>query len=174
MPTARERIVLGQIVRIDESYARQLRVPPVVLFSVLATAAVIDVLVLLLATVFRAKAPVASRPGIKALRKGPEFMVTPIWVRDADDSLVELEVHGHLNASALVRTDRIRTIAYRQKGRDVPFRVGDLENLTTGRITRPRRATLWTHFGAPLMIQAMLGALLLTLVPGYALLNAVR
>jgi hypothetical protein len=174
MSTAASRIVLGQIVRIDESYARQLRVPPATLLSVLAAAAVIDVLALLLATVFRARAPVASRPGLKALRKGPEFMVTPIWVRDADGSLVELEVHGHLNASALIRTDRIRTTVYRQKGRDLPPRVGDLENLTTGRITRPRRATLWTHFGAPLMIQAMLGALLFTLVPSCALLHAVH
>ena len=93
------RVVMGQITEVEESYAREVAIPPIVLFPVVVAAFAVDVVALLLSTVLRIRIPSARRP-LKALRKGPEYMVTPIWVRDADDSLVELEVHGHLNRSA--------------------------------------------------------------------------
>src|SRR5205823_12624917 len=98
---------------------------------------------------------------LKSLRKGPEYLVTPLWVRDADDSLVE--VHGHVSRSALLRTDRIRTVASRPKG-DLPLVAGPIENLTTGRLLRPRRATLVSHLGVALILQAVLGVLLIAAV----------
>jgi hypothetical protein len=38
---------------------------------------------------------------------------------------------------------------------------GSIENLTTGRVLRPRRATLMTHLGLGLLLQAVIGALLI-------------
>jgi hypothetical protein len=156
------RIVLGQIVKVDESYARQLPVPPILLFPLLIAALAPELLGLVLGTLLRTGPPGTARRPLKTLRKGPEFMVTPIFVRDADDSVVEVEVHGYLGRSALIRTDRIRTEAHRQKG-DLPLLAGAIENLTTGRVLRPRRATLWTHFGIPLVLQGLLGAALIGL-----------
>jgi hypothetical protein len=153
---------MGRLTEVEESYAREVGVPPIVLFPVLVTAMVVDLVGLLLGAILRTAMPTARRP-FKTLRKGPEYMVTSIWVRDADDSLVELEVHGHLNRSALIRTDRIRTVARRQKG-DLPLLAGPIENLTTSRMLRPRRATLLTHLGFGLLLQAALGALLISLV----------
>ena len=90
-------------------------------------------------------------------------MVTSVWVRDADDSRVEVEVHGHLNRTALIRRDRIRTVTRRQKG-DLPLLAGPIENLTTSRVLRPSRATLVSHLGVGLILQAILGALLIGFV----------
>jgi hypothetical protein len=152
---------MGQITEVEESYAREVGVPPLVLFPVFIAALAVDLVGLLL-SILRITVPTARRP-LKALRKGPEYMVTSIWVRDADDSLVELEVHGHLNRTALIRTDRIRTVARQQKG-DLPLLAGPIENLTTSRMLRPRRATLVTHLGAGLLLQATLGLMLISVV----------
>jgi hypothetical protein len=154
------RVVLGQIVKVDESYGRELPVPPIVLFPVVLAAIAAELVGLLVGTLLRTGPLGTARRPIKALRKGPEYMVTPIWVRDADDSVVEVEVHGFLNRSALVRTDRIRTVTRPQKG-DLPPLTGDIENLTTGRTLRPRRATLLTHLGLGLILQAVVGLLII-------------
>jgi hypothetical protein len=151
------RIVLGQITKVEDSYARELPVPPVLLFPLLLAALAAEFVGLVVGTILRTGPPGTARRPFKSLRKGPEFMVTPIFVRDADDSDLEVEVHGYLSRSALIRTDRIRTRTYRQKG-DLPLLAGEIENLTTGRLVRPRRATLWTHFGTPLMLQCLVGA----------------
>jgi len=157
------RVVMGQITEVEESYAREVGVPPMILFPVFVTALVVDLVGLLLGAILRTPMPTARRP-LKSLRKGPEYMVTSIWVRDADDSLVELEVHGHLNRSAIIRTDRIRTVARQQKRRDLPLLAGPIENLTTSRTLRPRRATLGTHLGLGLLLQAFLGTVLIGLL----------
>lgn len=156
------RVVMGRVTEVEASYAREVGVPPIILYPLMLCATIVDVLGLLFGALLRTRMPTARRP-FKSLKKGPEYMVTPIWVRDADDSLIELEVHGHLNGSAVIRTDRIRTIARRQKG-DLPMLAGPIENLTTSRMLRPRRATLLTHFGLPLVLQALLGVVLLILI----------
>jgi hypothetical protein len=153
---------MGRVIEVEESYAREVGVPPAVLVPLLAAALVVDLLGLLVAAVLRIGLPTARRP-FKTLRKGPEYMVTPIWVRDAGDALVEVEVHGHLNRSAIIRKDRIRTVTRRQKG-DLPLLAGPIENLTTGRVLRPRRATLVSHLGVGLFLQAALGLLLVGFV----------
>ena len=159
----RRRVVLGQIVRVDEAYGRELGVPPILLFPMLIAALLPELLGALIGLLL-GKGPLgtARRP-LKSLRKGPEYLVTPLWVRDADDSLVEVEVHGHVSRSALLRTDRIRTVASRPKG-DLPLVAGPIENLTTGRLLRPRRATLVSHLGVALILQAVLGVLLIAAV----------
>ncbi|OLB82506.1 MAG: hypothetical protein AUI14_00505 [Actinobacteria bacterium 13_2_20CM_2_71_6] len=161
------RVIMGQVVEVDEPYAREVAVPPLVLFPLVIAAVAVELVGLLISTVFRTGLPTARRP-LKALRKGPEYMVTPIWVRDADDTLVEVEVHGYLNRSALIRRDRIRTVTRRQKG-DLPLLAGPIENLTTSRTLRPRRATLWTHLGLGLVLQGILGALLIGAVAALSL-----
>jgi hypothetical protein len=150
---------MGRITEVEESYAREVAVPPIVLFPTILAALAVDLIGLLISAILRTGVPTARRP-VKTLRKGPEYMVTPVWVRDADDSLVEVEVHGHLNGTALLRRDRIRTVTRRQRG-DLPLLAGSIENLTTGRVLRPRRATLMTHLGLGLLLQAVLGALLI-------------
>jgi hypothetical protein len=157
------RVVLGQIVKVDDSYARELPIPSILLLPLLAAAIVVELVGLLIGTILRTGAPGTARRPLKSLRKGPEFMVTPIWVRDADDSVVEVEVHGHIGRSALIQKDRIRTVTSRQRG-DLPLLAGPIENLTTGRTLRPRRANLVTHLGIPLILQSMVGALLVALV----------
>jgi hypothetical protein len=156
------RVVMGQVVEVEESYAREVGVPPAVLVPLLLAAFAVDLVGLLVAAIFRVGMPTARRP-FRSLRKGPEYMVTPVWVRDFDESLVEVEVHGHLNRSAVVRKDRIRTVTRRQTG-DLPLLAGPIENLTTSRVVRPSRATLMSHLGVGLIIQAVLGALLIGFV----------
>jgi hypothetical protein len=156
------RVVMGQVVEVEESYAREVGVPPVVLIPLVLAALFVDIVGLLVSAVFRIGVPTARRP-FRTLRKGPEYMVTPVWVHDADDSLVEVEIHGHLNRTALVRKDRIRTVTRRQKG-DLPLLAGPIENLTTSRVVRPRRATLVSHLGVGLFLQAGLGVLLIGFV----------
>jgi hypothetical protein len=156
------RVVMGQVVEVEESYAREVGVPPVLLIPLLIAALAVDLIGLLISALLRVGVPTARRP-FRSLRKGPEYMVTSIWVRDADDSLVEVEVHGHLNRTALIRKDRIRTVTRRQKA-DLPLLAGPIENLTTSRVLRPRRATLMTHLGVGLVLQAILGALLVGFV----------
>ncbi len=153
------RVVMGRIIEVEESYAREVGVPPVLLIPLLVATLAVDLIGLLFSAVFRVGVPTARRP-FKALRKGPEYMVTSVWVRDADDSRVEVEVHGHLNRTALIRRDRIRTVTRRQKG-DLPLLAGPIENLTTSRVLRPSRATLVSHLGVGLILQAILGALLI-------------
>jgi hypothetical protein len=154
------RVVLGQIVRVDEAYGREVPVPPVVLFPLLIAALVPELIGLLIGTLLGKGALGTARRPIKALRKGPEYMVTPVWVKDADDSVVEVEIHGHLSKSALLRTDRIRTVTRAQKG-DLPPLAGEIENLTTGRTLRPRPANLRTHLGTALILQGVIGVLLI-------------
>ncbi|TMM37015.1 MAG: hypothetical protein E6F99_13405 [Actinobacteria bacterium] len=156
------RVIMGQVVEVEDSYAREVGVPPAVLIPLVLAALCVDLVGLLVSAVFRIGVPTARRP-FRTLRKGPEYMVTPVWVRDADGSLVEVEVHGHLNRTAVVRKDRIRTITRRQKG-DLPLLAGPIENLTTSRVLRPRRATLMSHLGVGLVLQASLGMLLIGFV----------
>jgi hypothetical protein len=159
------RVVMGRVTEVEEPYTRTVTVPPIVLYPVAMFAMFVDIVSALVGTVLRTRVASTRRP-VKALRKGPEYMVTTIWVRDADDSLVELEVHGHLGRSAVIRGDRIRTMARRQKRADLPLLAGQIENLTTSRMLRPRRATLLTHLGLGLVLRAMLGAAVLTLIAG--------
>jgi hypothetical protein len=161
------RVVMGPVVEVEEPYAREVGVPPALLFPLLIAALAMDLAGLLVTAVFRIGVPTARRP-LRTLRKGPEYMVTPIWVRDADDSLIEVEVHGHLSRSAVIRKDRIRTVTRQQKG-DLPLLAGPIENLSTSRVLHPRRATLMSHLGVGLVLQAAVGMLLIGFVSAVVL-----
>jgi hypothetical protein len=144
-------------VKIEEAYPRAVSVATGLLVGVLAGATVARLLTVLLAMVLRSQAGAGDGRGWSALRKGPEFRVTPVWIRDTDGLYVEVEVHGYLSGRALRRDDLVRVTAYRQGGRALPMRAHRIDNLTIGRTVTPRRPTVWTHLGPGLLIQAAIG-----------------
>ncbi|MFU8875875.1 hypothetical protein [Micromonospora sp. SL4-19] len=154
-----ERIATGRLVRLMTSYAREVKVGQPVLVAVLTAAGVAG---LLSRTV---RAPRSSggrtRRSFKELKKGPEFLVTPVRLRDAADRLLEVELHGHLPQSALHPGDHVQLTVRPQPDADLPPRIERVVNLTTGQQLTPRTATVWSHLGPPLLLQAALGALLL-------------
>ncbi len=157
-PTA--HIVTGRIVRLLEGYPREVRVGQPVLVAVLAAASVAGLLVALVRAVLSAGSG-GSRRRFKDLKKGPEYLVTPVRLRDAAGRLCEVELHGHLPQSALHPADHVQITLRRQRDSDLPPKIERIVNLTTGQLLTPRTATLWSHLGPPLLLQAALGAVLL-------------
>lgn len=161
----KQAVVNGQVVKIDASYTREVQVPRFIVLTVLALGGLAASAVQLLASVLRQGAGTAgARRGWKDLRKGPEYLVTPIQVRDGRGRLVNLEIHGYLAANALLRTDQIRARVRRQLDIRLPPRVYHLANLTTGQVVVPRPPTVWSHLGPAMVLQAGFGlALMLVL-----------
>jgi hypothetical protein len=95
----------------------------------------------------------------KELRKGPEYLVTPVRVRDGRGRVFELEIHGYLSANALRLGDQVRA-RVRYQSEDLPPRVYHVANLTTGQVLEPRAPTLWSHLGPDTVLQAALGVVL--------------
>ncbi|WP_197675853.1 hypothetical protein [Micromonospora auratinigra] len=154
-----DRIVTGRLVRLMEGYAREVRVGQPVLVAVL-TAAGLAGLLLRVARALLSSGGGGARRSFKDLKKGPEFLVTPVRVRDSRDRLVEVELHGHLPQSALHPGDHVQLTLRPQRDADLPPRIERIVNLTTGQLLTPRTATLWSHLGPPLLLQATLGVLL--------------
>ncbi|WP_405095857.1 hypothetical protein [Micromonospora sp. NBC_01412] len=157
-----QRIVTGRVVRLLDGYPRELRIGQPVLVAVVTAASVMGLLLLALRSLLSSGGGGARRSW-KELRKGPEFLVTPLRLRDAADQLCEVELHGHLPQSALHPADWVQ-ITLRPQDPDLPPRVERIVNLTTGQLLRPRTATLWSHLGPPLLIQAVLGAVLIAAI----------
>ena len=170
VPIPRRHMVYGRVVRIDEEYGRDVRVSPHLAAGVLGASALTRAATRLLATVLRAPAP-APAPKWKQLRTGPQFQVTQVWLTDADGSTLPVEVHGHLSPNALVRRDQVRVAVRRQRDPYQPPRVIAIENLTTGRMLKPRGATVWSHLGPALILQSLAG-LVLAVTVLVAVLNA--
>ncbi|MEU2613384.1 hypothetical protein ABZ570_17640 [Micromonospora sp. NPDC007271] len=168
-----ERIVTGRLVRLLEGYPREVRVGQPVLVGVLTAAGVVR----LLARLVRALRGSAGRGGrggrrsFKELKKGPEFLVTPVRLRDVAGGLLEVELHGHLPQSALHPGDHLQLTLRPQHDADLPPRIERVVNLTTGQLLTPRTATVWSHLGPPLLLQAALGMLLVLGVAACATLT---
>jgi hypothetical protein len=160
--SARPEIVYGRVASIEPAYPREVKVPPPILAVVLVLASLVRTAGRLAGALLGARRAGAA-PGWKTLRKGPEFLVTPVLVRDADNQLVPVEIHGHMSTSALVLRDRVRAELRWSRDATLPPRAVRIENLTTGRMLRPRGATLWSHLGVGLVAQALLGAILMGL-----------
>ncbi|WP_280837743.1 hypothetical protein [Micromonospora sp. A200] len=156
-----QRILTGRLVRLLEGYPREVRVGQPVLVAVLTAASVVGLLMLLVRSLLSTGGGGGARRGWKDLKKGPEFLVTPLRVRDAAGLLYEVELHGHLPQSALHPADHVQLTLRRQPDPDLPPRVERIVNVTTGQLLTPRTATVWSHLGPPLLLQALLGALLL-------------
>jgi hypothetical protein len=157
----RQAVLTGQIVKVEEAYPREVPVGVGLVVGVLVGAAVTRLLVIALAVVVRGRAGPGDGRGWRALRKGPEFRVTPVWIRDTDELFVEVEIHGYLSGRALRRGDQVRVTAIRQDARNLPMRAHRIDNLTIGRVIAPRRPTVWTHLGPGLLIQATIGLVII-------------
>ncbi|MDG4781209.1 hypothetical protein O7614_16290 [Micromonospora sp. WMMD961] len=156
-----ERIVTGRLIRLMDGYTREVRIGQPVLVAVLAAAAVARLPALLLRSLFSFGGGTTRRRW-KQLKQGPEYLVTPVRLRNTAGQLCEVELHGHLPQSALHPADQVQLTLRAQRDPELPPRIERIVNLTTGQLLTPRTATLWSHLGPPLLLQAFLGALLLT------------
>ena len=101
-----------------------------------------------------------SRRSFKELKKGPEFLVTPVRLRDDLGQTYEVEMHGQLPQSALRRGDLVQVTTTPQKDPTLPVRLVRVVNLTTMQPLTPRIPTMWSHLGPALLLQAILGFLI--------------
>lgn len=158
--TDRPTTIYGRVAEIEEAYPREVRVPGHVLMVIVAAASIVRVAGGLLGALLPGRGG-GARPSWRELRKGPEFRVTPMLLRDANDRLVPMEIHGHMTDGALVPGDRVLVDLRYSRDATMPGRAVRIENLATGRMLRPRGATLWSHLGGGLLLQALLGVALL-------------
>ncbi|WP_329111258.1 hypothetical protein OG792_14005 [Micromonospora sp. NBC_01699] len=154
-------IVTGRVIRLLDGYSREMRVQQPIVVAVLATAGVFRVMMLLLASLLRAGAGAGAQRRWKELRKGPEFLVTPLRIRDSEGVLCEMEIHGHLPQTAIEPADHIQVTIRPQKDPQLAPRVERIVNLTTAQLLTPRPPTVWSHLGPALLLQAIVGLLLI-------------
>jgi hypothetical protein len=155
-------VVNGTIVSYAPGYTREVRVGQPVLIGLLMVAGVARMAGNLVSSVVRARpATRGPRRGWKGMRKGPEYLVSPVFLRDKNGVLREVEVHGYFSRRAFQRGDLVRARIRRQGDRELPPRVERIANLTTGQVLTPHPPTLWSHLGPALIVQAVLGAVLL-------------
>ncbi|WP_326553746.1 hypothetical protein [Micromonospora sp. NBC_01813] len=155
-------IITGHVVRLVAGYSRPIKVGQPVLIGVLAAAGVIRTMSAALSSVRLAgSGSTAARRKWKELRTGPEYLVTPLHIRDTNGVLCEMEIHGHVPQSALDPADHVQVTVRRQKDPELPPRVERIVNLTTGQFLTPRTPTLRSHLGPALLFQAVLGVLAL-------------
>ncbi len=143
-------IVTGRFLGFQTPYTRTVRVGQPLLLAVFVSA-----------TVFRMLLSVLRRGGgrrrFKELKKGPEYLVTPLRLRDELGQTYELEMLGHLPQSALYRGDLVQATTRPQADPALPVQVVRVVNLETMQLLTPRIPTLWSHLGPGLLIQAVLG-----------------
>jgi hypothetical protein len=149
-------IITGRFLGFRPSYTREVKVGQPLLLAVLIAAGVAQATVGLILTLVRSGARGARRK-FKDLKKGPEFLVTPVRLRDDLGQTYEVEMHGHLAVSALRRGDLVQVTTQPQKDPALPAKLLRVLNLTTMQQLTPRIPTLWSHLGPGLLIQAVLG-----------------
>jgi hypothetical protein len=149
-------VITGRFTGFGAAYTREVKVGQPVLLAVLAAAGVAHALAAALLAVVRSGGRRARRR-FKDLKKGPEYLVTPVRLRDELGQTYEIEMHGHLPQSALHRGDLVQVTTAPQKDPTLPVKLLRLINLTTMQPLCPRIPTLWSHLGPGLLIQAGLG-----------------
>lgn len=158
-PVARPQgpIVTGHVVQLLGGYPREVKIGQPVLVAVFAAATVARLIGALLLSILRAGTGSGGRRSFKELKKGPEFLVTPLRLRDRHGILCEVEIHGHLPQTALEPADHIQVTIRRQKDPALAPRVERIVNLTTGQLLTPHPPTMWSHLGPALLLQATTG-----------------
>jgi hypothetical protein len=145
-------VVSGRLVQLEEGFPRVVPVPRGLVLSLLWAG-----------VAFRAVRAVLPGGGRgrrwRDLRTGPEYLVTPVRLRDGRGRVFKIEVHGYLPAHALRPGDQLR-VRVRRHAEDLPPRAVQIANLTTGQVLRPRAPTLWSHLGPDTVLQAALGLLM--------------
>ncbi|MGK5685404.1 hypothetical protein [Actinoplanes sp. URMC 104] len=147
-------VITGRFAGFQTSYTREVRIGQPLLMTVFLAASVIH----LIGAVLRMK---GARRSFKELKKGPEFLVTPLRVRDELGQLYEVEMHGQLPQSALHRGDLVQLTTTPQKDPTLAVRLVRLVNLTTLQPLTPRIPTMWSHLGPALLMQAAFGVVVL-------------
>jgi hypothetical protein len=145
-------IITGRFAGYQASYTREVRVGQPVLVVVFLMAGIAQVIGALIRMS-------GARRSFKELKKGPEFLVTPVRIRDDLGQTYEVEMHGHLAQSALHRGDLIQLTTRPQKDPRLPVKLVQVLNLTTMQPLTPRIPTMWSHLGPALLLQAVLGAM---------------
>ena len=147
-------VITGRFAGFQSSYTREVKIAQPALLAIFVSATVVQLIAALLRTN-------GTRRRFKDLKKGPEFLVTPVRVRDDLGQLYEVEMHGHLPQSALHRGDLVQLTTRPQKDPALPVRLVQVVNLTTMQPLTPRIPTMWSHLGPALLLQAVLGAAVL-------------
>lgn len=147
--------VTGRFLGFRTSYTREVRIGQPLVILVFVTAS----LGRIVGAVLRFGGGGARRK-FKDLKKGPEFLVTPVRVRDDQGQIYEVELHGHLAVSALHRGDLVQITTKEQADKALPVKLLRMVNLTTMQPLTPRIPTMWSHLGPALLIQAVLGLVL--------------
>ena len=143
-------VITGRFAGYQTSYTREVKVGQPVLMAVFLAASIAQ----LLGSLLRMR---PGRRSFKELKKGPEFLVTPLRVRDDLGQTYEVEMHGQLPQSALHRGDLIQVRTRVQKDPDLPVKLEQVLNLATLQPLTPRIPTLWSHLGPGLLLQAVVG-----------------
>jgi hypothetical protein len=145
-------VITGRFAGYQTSYTREVKVGQPALVAVFVMAAIAQ----MIGALIRMR---AGRRSFKELKKGPEFLVTPVRIRDDLGQTYEVEMHGHLPQSALHRGDLVQLTTRAQKDPRLPVRLIQVVNLTTMQPLTPRIPTMWSHFGPALLLQAVLGVM---------------
>lgn len=147
-------VITGRFTGYQTSYTREVKVGQPLMILVYLTAAVGRVITGWLRM---------SLPGrsFKDLRKGPEFMVTPVRIRDDLGQVYEVEMHGHLPQSALQRGDHVQVRTRPQADPKLPVKITQVINLHTMQPLTPRIPNQWSHFGPAVLLQAFVGVLVI-------------
>ncbi|GAB2575638.1 hypothetical protein Aab01nite_14130 [Paractinoplanes abujensis] len=152
-------VITGRFAGYQTSYTREVRIGQPLVMAVFLAAGVLQ----LIAAMLRMK---PGRRSFKELKKGPEFLVTPVRVRDDLGQTYEVEMHGQLPQSALHRGDLVQLRTVPQKDVTLPVRLVSLVNLTTMQPLTPRIPTMWSHLGPALLLQAALGVAIVIALAG--------
>lgn len=149
-------VITGRFRGFGASYTREVRVGQPLLLAVVMTASIAQGIGALLLSLIRTGSR-GSRRSFKDLKKGPEYLVTLLRLRDDLGQEYELEMHGNLPETALHRGDLVQVRTVPQKDPDLPHRMQQIINLETLQPYQPWVPTLWSHLGPGLLIQAVLG-----------------
>jgi hypothetical protein len=157
-------VITGRFLGFRASYTREVKVGQPLLIAVFVTATIAQLLGTLLLALLRSGGTGAARRKFKELKKGPEYLVTPVRLRDDLGQTYEVEMHGQLPQSALHRGDLVQVRTVLQKDPDLPAKLVQVLNLETLQPYTPRIPTMWSHLGPGLLIQAVLGLTVATAV----------
>ena len=152
-------VITGRFLGFRTSYTREVKVDQPLLVAVFVTATLTQLIGALLLALLRSGGGGARRK-FKDLKKGPEYLVTPVRLRDDLGQTYEVEMHGQLPQSALHRGDLVQVRTRQQKDPDLAAKLEQVVNLTTLQPLTPRIPTMWSHLGPGLLIQAVLGLVL--------------
>lgn len=153
-------VITGRFAGYQASYTREVKVGRPLLVLIFLAAGVAQ----LIGSVLRMR---PTRRSFKELKKGPEFLVTPVRVRDDLGQVYEVEMHGHLPQSAMHRGDLVQFATRPQKDPALPVKLVQVVNLTTMQPLTPRIPTRWSHLGPAMLLQAVLGVSVLLAVTAF-------